>query len=142
MSLETLHTDQAPAAIGPYRVVGQIAEHDLTSVYLCEQEKPVRRRAAVKVLHSAVHRREVLKRFEWERQAIASLPMGQAVGFQKPGAGSRQPEIPTPAVRCPLPHVRRFSGGSGGEFPLAGLPVSRFKSPDVAGWRVSSVNEN
>ncbi len=87
--IETPLPDSAPACpemIGPYRVVRTIAENDFTSVYLCHQDAPIRRTAAVKVLHSLLHRRGLLQRFEWERQVFASLQHPNIAQFYDAGA--------------------------------------------------------
>lgn len=74
-----------PQSVGPYRVVRLIAERDFTSVYLCRQDEPIRRTAAVKVLHSLQHRRELLQRFEGERQFSASFQHRHIAQFYEAG---------------------------------------------------------
>ena len=76
----------APEAIGHYKVIRLIAERDFTSVYLCRQEEPIHRVAAVKVLHSPLHRRELLKRFEGERQMVSSFQHPNIAQFYEAGA--------------------------------------------------------
>lgn len=60
-------------AVGPYRILQLLSRGEDASVYLARQETPVRRLAAVKILNSQLRRREVLKRFELERQSIAAM---------------------------------------------------------------------
>jgi non-specific serine/threonine protein kinase/serine/threonine-protein kinase len=62
-----------PRQIGPYRVLERIGEGAMGEVYLAEQQEPVRRRVALKVLKFGVGTREVIARFELERQALATL---------------------------------------------------------------------
>ncbi len=61
-----------PDRFGPYRVLSTLGRGGMGTVYLAEQEKPVRRRVALKVL-DAVHDRQRLKRFAAEGQALARL---------------------------------------------------------------------
>ncbi|MEX2217296.1 MAG: serine/threonine-protein kinase [Phycisphaerales bacterium] len=59
--------------IGPYRLVEQIGEGGFGVVYLAEQEHPVRRRVAFKVIKLGMDTRSVIARFEQERQALALM---------------------------------------------------------------------
>ncbi len=61
-----------PEWIGPYRIAGTLGQGGMGTVYLGEQEEPVRRRAAIKVL-GAIHDRRRLRRFAAESQALARL---------------------------------------------------------------------
>ena len=61
------------ATIGRYRLLQQIGEGGFGVVYLAEQEKPVRRRVAVKVIKAGMDSRAVIARFEAERQALALM---------------------------------------------------------------------
>lgn len=62
-----------PRQIGPFVVEGLIAQGGMGSVYRAHQHVPVKRRAAVKVLRAELGSRELLSRFEDERQAIARM---------------------------------------------------------------------
>jgi len=59
--------------IGPYLIIRVIGEGGMGSVYEAEQESPVRRRVAVKVIKRGMDTREVVRRFEHERQALALM---------------------------------------------------------------------
>ena len=59
--------------IGPYRLVQQIGEGGFGSVFLAEQEEPVRRSVAIKVLKLGMDTRQVVARFEQERQTLAMM---------------------------------------------------------------------
>jgi len=59
--------------IGPYRIVESIGEGGFGSVFLAEQEEPVRRRVALKVIKLGMDTRSVVARFEQERQALALM---------------------------------------------------------------------
>jgi non-specific serine/threonine protein kinase/serine/threonine-protein kinase len=61
------------ALIGPYNLIKQIGEGGFGTVYMAEQESPIRRRVAVKVIKPGMDSREVVGRFESERQALALM---------------------------------------------------------------------
>jgi len=63
----------APERIGPYRVVRRLGTGGMGTVWLCEQEHPVRREVAVKVIRPGLDHAELLARFQLERQALALL---------------------------------------------------------------------
>ncbi len=62
-----------PAQIGPYFVQELIAEGGMGSVYRAEQREPIQRTVAVKVIKLGMDTREVIARFEGERQALAVM---------------------------------------------------------------------
>jgi serine/threonine protein kinase/tetratricopeptide (TPR) repeat protein len=59
--------------VGPYKLLEQIGEGTFGVVYLAEQKQPVRRRVALKVLKPGMDTRQVVARFEAERQALALM---------------------------------------------------------------------
>lgn len=59
--------------IGPYRLREQIGEGGFGLVFVADQERPVRRRVAVKIIKPGMESHEVLARFEAERQALALM---------------------------------------------------------------------
>ena len=59
--------------IGPYRILQEIGEGGFGIVYMAEQEKPVRRQVALKVIKLGMDTRAVIARFEAERQALAQM---------------------------------------------------------------------
>jgi len=59
--------------IGPYRLLERIGEGGMGEVWLAEQREPVRRRVALKLIKAGMDTREVVARFESERQALAMM---------------------------------------------------------------------
>ena len=65
--------DQSGERIGRYKLMQQIGEGGCGLVYLAEQEEPIRRRVALKIIKPGMDTRQVIARFEAERQALALL---------------------------------------------------------------------
>jgi WD40 repeat protein/serine/threonine protein kinase len=59
--------------IGPYKLLEQIGEGGFGIVYMAEQQHPVRRKVALKVIKPGMDTRQVIARFEAERQALALM---------------------------------------------------------------------
>ena len=59
--------------IGPYKLLEQIGEGGFGVVYMAEQQQPVRRKVALKVLKPGMDTKQVVARFEAERQALALM---------------------------------------------------------------------
>jgi serine/threonine protein kinase len=59
--------------IGPYKLLDRIGEGGMGTVYMAEQVQPVRRKVALKVIKPGMDSRQVIARFEAERQALAMM---------------------------------------------------------------------
>src|SRR5258708_30461786 len=59
--------------IGRYKLLQRIGEGGCGTVYMAEQEEPVRRRVALKVIKLGMDTKQVIARFEAERQALALM---------------------------------------------------------------------
>ena len=66
-------TRLAGTQIGPYKLVELIGEGGMGEVYLAQQIEPVKRLVALKVIKAGMDSRQVLARFEAERQALALM---------------------------------------------------------------------
>src|SRR5262245_65266396 len=66
-------TEALGTVIGPYKLLEQIGEGGMGVVYMAEQAAPVRRKVALKIIKPGMDTREVIARFEAERQALALM---------------------------------------------------------------------
>jgi serine/threonine protein kinase/tetratricopeptide (TPR) repeat protein len=73
LPLTTLVTERAGSIIGRYKLLALIGEGAFGAVWMAEQEEPVRRRVALKVIKPGMDTKQVLARFEAERQALAMM---------------------------------------------------------------------
>jgi serine/threonine protein kinase len=63
----------AAESIGPYRLLQKVGEGGMGEVWLAEQVEPIRRRVAVKLIKAGMDTKQVVARFEAERQALALM---------------------------------------------------------------------
>ena len=61
------------AVIGRYKLLEKIGEGGFGAVYVAEQREPVKRRVALKIIKLGMDTKEVIARFEAERQALALM---------------------------------------------------------------------
>ena len=120
------HRDSAPSAeqpgtvIGPYKLLEQIGEGGFGVVFLAEQERPVRRTVALKIIKPGMDTRQVIARFEAERQALAMMDHpniakvlrrgshGERPALLRDGAGPGRPDHRV--LRPVQPHDPRAAG--------------------------------
>ena len=79
---DSLHIRSAPSGsmpetpgkmIGRYKLLQQIGEGGFGTVYMAEQQEPVRRKVALKIIKPGMDTKQVIARFEAERQALAMM---------------------------------------------------------------------
>jgi serine/threonine protein kinase len=72
-SAHQAQTEPPGTVIGPYKLLKQIGEGGMGVVYMAEQEHPVRRKVALKIIKPGMDSHQVIARFEAERQALAMM---------------------------------------------------------------------
>jgi non-specific serine/threonine protein kinase/serine/threonine-protein kinase len=108
-----LTANQAPAerlgtCVGPYKLLQVIGEGGMGVVYMAEQKEPVERRVALKIIKPGMDTRQVIARFEAERQALAMMDhpnIAKVLDAGTIGEGTRDSGLGTrdrPASRLPL----------------------------------------
>src|SRR5207253_1500768 len=65
--------ERAGAVIGPYKLLQQLGEGGMGTVFMAEQIHPVQRKVALKLIKPGMDSRQVIARFEAERQALAMM---------------------------------------------------------------------
>src|SRR5262245_41987812 len=66
-------TERPGSVIGRYKLLEKIGEGGMGVVYMAEQEEPVRRKVALRIIKLGMDTRQVVARFEAERQALAMM---------------------------------------------------------------------
>ena len=64
---------EPPKSIGPYKLLQKLGEGGMGVVYMAEQKTPLVRRVALKIIKPGMDSRQVIARFEAERQALAMM---------------------------------------------------------------------
>lgn len=64
---------QAGTEIGPYRILRSLGAGAMGTVYLAEQQRPLRRKVALKLVSPGLKNREMFARFEIERRVLALM---------------------------------------------------------------------
>jgi serine/threonine protein kinase len=72
-TIDAPFAERPGTVIGPYKLLEQIGEGGFGVVFMAEQQQPVRRKVALKVLKPGMDTRQVVARFEAERQALAMM---------------------------------------------------------------------
>ncbi|MEO6567499.1 MAG: serine/threonine protein kinase, partial [Opitutaceae bacterium] len=70
-ALETTAGETSGIWIGQYKLLQKLGEGGFGIVWMAEQQEPIRRRVAVKIIKVGMDTEEVIARFEAERQALA-----------------------------------------------------------------------
>ena len=72
-TIEPLIEERPGSIIGPYKLLQQLGEGGFGVVFMAEQEQPVRRKVALKIIKPGMDSKQVVARFEAERQALALM---------------------------------------------------------------------
>jgi serine/threonine-protein kinase len=72
-TVDTPITERPGSVIGPYKLLQQIGEGGMGVVFMAEQTEPIQRTVALKIIKPGMDTRQVIARFEAERQALAMM---------------------------------------------------------------------
>ena len=74
VTMDDLPVSEAPGTvIGRYKLLEKIGEGGMAVVYMAEQQEPIRRKVALKIIKLGMDTEQVIARFEAERQALAMM---------------------------------------------------------------------
>src|ERR1043166_6370331 len=104
-----LPTEKPGDRIGRYKLLEQIGEGGCGVVYVAEQEEPVRRRVALKIIKLGMDTKQVIARFDAERQALAMMDHPNIAKIFDAGIT----DAPLPVSDHPLPVGRGEGRGEG-----------------------------
>ncbi len=120
-SAPTVTGPQTPApamTIGPYKLLQQIGEGGMGTVYMAEQTHPMQRKVALKLIKPGMDSRQVIARFEAERQALALMDHHAAFAISgyfgnpvPPGPASKFQVQPAPDNCDPRRAATSHAGG-------------------------------
>jgi serine/threonine protein kinase/Flp pilus assembly protein TadD len=126
-------SERPGTVIGPYKLLEQIGEGGFGVVFMAEQQQPIRRKVALKVLKPGMDTRQVVARFEAERQALALMDHPNIARVIDGGmtslSGGRQP--PEPAEFSDSIHTQgAYAPRSGRPYfvmeLVKGIPITEF----------------
>src|SRR6266704_2408520 len=129
-------SEQAGDRIDRYKLLQQIGEGGCGVVYMAEQDEPVRRRVALKVIKLGTDTKQVIARFEAERQALALMDHPNIAKVFDAGTT----DSPHPASGHPLPSDGRGAGGEGLRYVSAGRPY--FVMELVRGIKITEFSDH
>jgi eukaryotic-like serine/threonine-protein kinase len=72
-TLDRSVSERTGTTIGPYKLLQQIGEGGMGVVFMAEQTEPIQRNVALKIIKPGMDTRQVIARFEAERQAVAMM---------------------------------------------------------------------
>jgi serine/threonine protein kinase len=119
-------TEGPGSRVGPYKLLQKIGEGGMGVVYMAEQEHPVRRKVALKIIKPGMDSAQVIARFEAERQALAMMDHQNIARVLDAGTTGSEPRTIVSGPPQPLTDVR----GSGRPYfvmeLVKGIPITKF----------------
>jgi hypothetical protein len=116
---ENLVIEQPGDRIGRYKLLEKIGEGGCGVVYMAEQEEPVRRRVALKIIKLGLETKSVIARFEAERQALAMMDHPNIAKIHDGGVTGEESRAGVP----PAPAASAAEGNA--DAPNADAPSAR-----------------
>jgi len=130
--------EAAGTAIGPYKLLQKLGEGGMGAVYLAEQDQPVKRRVALKLIKAGLSSPQAVARFELERQTLALMDhpnIAQVLDAGTTGASPPTSSLPngaddTTGLHLPETGVGGEGGGRGRSYVVMelvkGVPITHF----------------
>ncbi len=133
-------TEPTGTRIGPYKLLQKLGEGGMGTVYMAEQQEPVRRMVALKIIKAGMDSNQVIARFEAERQALAMMDHpniakvldGGTVGSERGTVDSeekRKTDVQSQDI-SPLPASHRSRPTAGRPYfvmeLVKGIPITKF----------------
>src|SRR5262245_6414559 len=72
-TVDTTQNEATGTMIGPYKLLELIGEGGMGTVWMAQQTEPVKRLVAIKLIKAGMDSKQVIARFEAERQALALM---------------------------------------------------------------------
>jgi WD40 repeat protein/serine/threonine protein kinase len=92
-------TECPGTVIGPYKLLEQIGEGGFGVVFMAEQQQPIRRKVALKVVKPGMDTKQVIARFEAERQALALMEHPNIAKVYDAGTTDQQSEVKSQKIQ-------------------------------------------
>jgi len=86
--------EQPGAVIGPYKLIEPIGEGGMGTVWMAQQTEPVKRLVALKLIKAGMDSKQIIARFEAERQALALMDHPNIAKVFDGGTTSRRASVP------------------------------------------------
>jgi serine/threonine protein kinase len=116
---DVVRLEQPGSFVGPYKLLQEIGEGGMGVVFMAEQTEPLRRTVALKIIKPGMDSRQVIARFEAERQALAMMDhpniakvfdagtTEEGTGGWGLGAGDKNESVftPVPSLQSPAPRL-------------------------------------
>ena len=136
-TIDQAHTERPGTQIGPYKLLQQIGEGGFGVVYMAEQTEPVRRKVALKVIKPGMDTRQVIARFEAERQALAVMDhpnIAKVLDAGTTGGSTKSEVLNTKQIRNQNHEIQNAAGSD-----VSGIPASNLEFVSNFGFRASDL---
>jgi serine/threonine-protein kinase len=124
-------SEQCGASIGPYKLLEQLGEGGMGTVYMAQQTEPVRRKVALKIIKPGMDTRQVVARFEAEQQALALMEHPNIAKVFDAGIVGAASRAAHDAKSCDAPDSpARLAGPTGRPYfvmeLVRGIPITEY----------------